>query len=306
VNRPPRAPRRRVDGILLLDKPAGITSNAALQRARRVLQAEKAGHTGTLDPLASGLLPLCFGDATKFAQQLLDARKEYLATVVLGRSTTTGDAEGETVAQAPVACGQDDVLGVLPRFLGRIQQTPPRYAALKRDGRAWYEYARAGIEIERAPRPVVIDALEVVGFAPPTVTLRVACGKGTYVRVLAEDIGAALGVPAHLGALRRTVAGPFGLAAAVGLDALEAGGDAEAQARLLPIDAALDALPRLELGPDDVEALRQGRRLPAGDIDPGSYRGYVVGAGFAGVVIAADGVLRPGRMARPLALPVGG
>ncbi len=304
MNRPARAPRRRVDGILLLDKPAGITSNAALQRARRVLQAEKAGHTGTLDPLASGLLPLCFGDATKFAQQLLDARKEYLATVLLGRSTTTGDAEGDTTAEAPVGCSRDDVLGVLPRFLGRILQTPPRYAALKRDGRAWYEYARAGIEIEREPRPVDVDALELVDYTAPVALLRVACGKGTYVRALAEDIGAALGVPAHLGALRRTVAGPFALAAAVGLDVLEAGGTATAAERLLPIDAALGVLPRLELGPDAVAALRQGRRLPAGGLAAGSYRGYAAGNGFAGVVVATDGELRPGRMARPPDAPI--
>ena len=217
----PAAPRRRVDGVLLLDKPSGISSNAALQRAKRLYRAEKAGHTGTLDPLASGLLPLCFGEATKFAQAMLDARKEYVATVRFGIATSTGDAEGETVAEQPADFTRDDLEAALPRFIGRIMQVPPRHAALKHEGRAYYAYARAGVEIPRAPREVDVGAIEIVGWAPPAATLRIECGKGTYVRTLAEDLGGALGTCAHLAALRRTAAGAFSLAEAVTLGFLE-------------------------------------------------------------------------------------
>ncbi len=231
--------RRRVDGVLLLDKPFGLSSNAALQRARRIFEAEKAGHTGTLDPLASGLLPVCFGDATKFAQALLDSRKAYIATVQLGIATTTGDAEGEIVARGPATFTRTDLENVLPRFLGTVNQVPPRYAALKYQGRTYYDYARAGEEIVRAPRNVEIDAIEILDFAPPTVILRVACGKGTYIRVLAEDLAVAMGTCAHLQSLRRTMAGPFALDSAVTLAAIETMSIAERDALLLPVEAPL-------------------------------------------------------------------
>src|SRR5208282_2117359 len=204
-------PRRRIDGVLLLDKPKGLSSNAALQRAKRLYQADKAGHTGTLDPLATGLLPICFGDATKFAHALLDADKTYVAVVRLGMTTTTGDAEGEVVATHPVTASAPDVERVLRRFIGRIAQVPPRHAALKRDGRPYYEYARQGVEIERHPRAVEIHALELLAWRGNEFELRVRCGKGTYIRALAEDIGAALGCGAHLSALSRTTSGNFTL-----------------------------------------------------------------------------------------------
>src|SRR5262245_62141409 len=201
--------RRRVDGVLLLDKPSGLSSNAALQRAKRPYRAEKAGHTGTLDPLASGLLPVCFGEATKFAQALLVADKRYRATVRFGASTSTGDADGEVLATCPVALSRGDVEAVLPRFIGRVSQVPPRHAALKHQGRKYYEYARKGIEIPRAAREIEIRELELRSWRAPDAELDIGCSKGTYVRALAEDIGAALGCGAHLAALRRTAAGGF-------------------------------------------------------------------------------------------------
>jgi tRNA pseudouridine55 synthase len=298
VNRPPRPPRRRVDGILLLDKPPGVTSNAALQRARRVFRAEKAGHTGTLDPLASGLLPLCFGEATKFAQSLLDSRKEYLATLAFGASTTTGDAEGEVLETAAVAFTAADLAVALRRFEGTIAQLPPRYAALKFEGRAYYEYARAGQDMPRTPRPVTIHALEVVLCAPPQVVLRVACSKGTYVRVLAEDIALALGSRAHLAALRRTASGPFRIEAAVPLAALEAADPAGVDALLLPVDAPLGELPMLVLDGPAAAALRHGQAVAQAAAIDGAHRCYGPDGGFLGVATAAAGILRAARMLR--------
>ncbi len=182
-------PRRRVDGVLLLDKDVGLSSNAALQQVKRLFRAEKAGHTGTLDPLASGLLPICFGEATKFAHMLLEADKTYVATVRLGVTTTTGDAEGEVLKRQDVSVTRDEVEAVLPRFVGRIAQIPPRHAALKYQGRNYYEYAREGVEIPRAAREVTIESLTLQAWTHPDFDLMIRCGKGTYVRVLAEDIG---------------------------------------------------------------------------------------------------------------------
>ena len=295
---PPRPPRRRVDGILLLDKPRGVTSNAALQRARRALGAEKAGHTGTLDPLATGLLPLCFGEATKFAQSLLDSRKEYLATLAFGASTTTGDAEGEVVETAPVAFGADELAAVLRRFEGGIMQLPPRHAALKFEGRPYYEYARAGQDVPRTPRAVTIHALEIVRCVLPQVELRIACSKGTYVRVLAEDIAQALGSRAHLDALHRTASGPFRVDDAVPLATLEAVGPAAVAARVLPVDAALHDLPRLDLDAGAASALCRGQAVAPVAFGDGRYRCYAPGGAFVGVAAAAGGVLRALRMLR--------
>jgi tRNA pseudouridine55 synthase len=284
--------------VLLLDKPPGLTSNAALQRAKRLYRAEKAGHTGTLDPLASGLLPLCFGDATKFAQSLLDARKEYVATVRFGIATSTGDAEGETIALHDADFSRAELEAVLPRFLGRIRQVPPRHSALKHEGRAYYEYARAGVEIPRPARDVDIGAIEIVTVAPPSVILRVECGKGTYIRVLAEELGAALGTCAHLSALRRMGSGAFRVDDAVTLDALEALDPGARDALFLPVDALLAALPAVVVDAPTAVALTQGRTAAAADGPGGRFRCYGPGRRFLGLVDVTDGVLRPQRLAR--------
>jgi tRNA pseudouridine55 synthase len=196
-----KKPRDLVDGVLLLDKPVGLSSNDALLKAKRVFNAKKAGHTGTLDPFATGLLPLCFGEATKFSQDLLEADKTYEATVHLGIMTTTGDTEGETVEQRDVDVTREQIEAVLARFRGPIFQVPPMYSALKRDGKALYEYAREGITLEREARPVTIHGLSLIDYSAPFLKILVTCSKGTYVRVLGEDIGAALGCGAHLSAL---------------------------------------------------------------------------------------------------------
>jgi tRNA pseudouridine55 synthase len=263
----PRAPRRAVHGVLLLDKPAGLSSNAALQVAKRLYRAEKAGHTGTLDPLASGLLPLCFGAATKFAQVSLDADKRYLATLHLGVTTTTGDAEGEVVAARPVTATPELVRAACARFTGAIDQVPPMHSALKRDGRPLYAYARAGIEIERAARAVTVHSIDIVDGRDAVWTLDVRCSKGTYIRTLAVDVGEALGCGAHLGALRRTGCGALDVAAAVSLERLEALSESDRDAALLPTDALLADWPKVELGTEDAGRFLSGlrRRLPLAD-----------------------------------------
>jgi tRNA pseudouridine55 synthase len=293
-----RRVRRRVDGVLLLDKPAGLTSNAALQAAKRLFDAEKAGHTGTLDPFATGLLPICFGEATKFAQALLDAHKAYVATVHFGVRTSTGDIDGDIVDEAPAGFTRDALDAVLPRFRGRIAQLPPMHSALKRDGRPYYEYARKGIELERTPRDVDIDELVLTDWTAPRATLRIACSKGTYVRVLAEDLGAAMGCGAHLAALRRTATGGFALADAVTLDQLA---DMAPQARdawLRPVDSLLDGLPTLGVDAPDAAALRHGREVAAPGQAPGRYRCRDPQQALVGVVEVADGVLRAKRLCR--------
>lgn len=243
-----------VDGVLLLDKPSGITSNHALQKARRLLGAAKAGHTGTLDPLASGLLPLTFGEATKYSADLLDADKAYEARLQLGVRTTTADTEGEVLERRPVAVTREQFDKLLKHFTGSIAQVPPMHSALKRDGRALYEYAREGVEVERAPRQVRIERLDVVQWDDDQPEVAVDCSKGTYVRVLAEDIGAALGCGAHLAALRRVRVGTLTLDAAVTLEQLEQMPVEQRRACLLPVDALISALPRVDLG--DLQARR--------------------------------------------------
>lgn len=267
----------RVNGVLLLDKPLGVTSNRALQTARRLVSAQKAGHTGTLDPMASGLLPVMFGEATKFSADLLDADKSYRATVRLGVTTTTGDAEGEIIERRAVDIAPGAVELALERFTGAIEQVPPMHSALKRDGRPLYELARAGVEVERAARTVRIHRLELIEQAAGTLVLDVDCSKGTYVRVLAEDIGRALGCGAHLAALRRTRVGPLTLAGAVELQALE-GMDLEARrACLRPVDELLGTLPSVALDAELTQRFRQGQRL-AIDAQPKGGRVRVYGA----------------------------
>ncbi|MBW7900019.1 MAG: tRNA pseudouridine(55) synthase TruB [Rhodocyclaceae bacterium] len=275
MNPPARRRWRRVDGVLLLDKPSGISSNDALQKARRLFSAEKAGHTGTLDPLASGLLPLCFGEATKFSADLLDADKTYEATLRLGATTTTADAEGEVLEWRPVNVGEAEVAAALPRFTGAIEQVPPMYSALKRDGRPLYELARQGVEVERAARAVFIHELTLLGVSGEDVSIRVTCSKGTYVRTLAEDIGAALGCGAHLVALRRTRVGPLDLAGARTLADIEACAEEAQDGLLLPVDTLLAGLPPVVL--DAAAALRFGNGNPVAADLAGPCRVYADG-----------------------------
>jgi len=243
--------RRQVHGVLVLDKPRGFSSNAALQKVRWLLNAEKAGHTGSLDPLATGVLPLCFGEATKFSQYLLDADKGYRTVAQLGVTTTTGDAEGEVLERRAVSVDEAAIQTALPAFRGEIEQIPPMYSALKRDGQPLYKLARAGEVVEREARSVTIARLELMALQEDRATLEVACSKGTYVRTLVEDLGARLGCGAHVAELRRTQAGPFGLTQAISLDELEAAhaeGGAEALDRfLLPVDSGLEHWPLVQL-----------------------------------------------------------
>jgi tRNA pseudouridine55 synthase len=291
-------PRNRpITGVLLLDKPAGISSNAALQRAKHIFRAAKAGHTGTLDPLATGLLPICFGEATKFSSFLLDASKVYEATLQLGVRTTTGDSEGEIVERREANIERDAFVQALREFTGIIRQTPPLYSALKRDGRPLYEYARAGIDVPREAREVIVTSIELIAFAAPQAAIRVACGKGTYIRTLAEDIGSGLGCGAHLTALRRTRCADLTIERALGFDSIEAMSEAEREAALLPDDALLLALPRAELGEGDVRFLRQGRALAWPHAAPSeSVRLYARSGTFVGVGTILDGTLRARRL----------
>jgi len=273
-----------IDGALLLDKPLGLSSNAALQQAKRLYGAAKAGHAGTLDPLASGLLLVLFGEATKFAGPLLDADKEYLATLKLGQRTSTGDAEGAVLQSREVSFSQETLAAVLERYRGEVEQVPPMHSALKHKGTPLYRLARRGEEVERAPRRVLIRELEAVRLEAAVLELRVVCSKGTYIRVLAEDIGEALGCGAHLGGLRRTASGRFRIEQAATLEALA---DAEERRRrLLPLPALLGDLPRAELGAAEEARLRQGQTLKISGLHPGLCAvvrpdGAVIGLGSA-------------------------
>lgn len=268
---------KQVDGVLLLDKASGMTSNDALQKARRLFSAAKGGHTGTLDPMATGLLPLCFGEATKFSADLLDADKTYEADVKLGITTDTGDAEGQVLTNAAVTTSIADVVRLLPRFTGPIKQIPPMHSALKRDGRPLYELARQGIEVEREARDVTIHALDMLGLEGDVLRLRVSCSKGTYIRVLAADIGQALGCGAHLTALRRTRVGDLVLERSVTLSQLELQDEVQRGAHLLPVDALLQSLPAVHLAADEANRFSHGNpvTLPTGLL--GKIRVYAEG-----------------------------
>lgn len=262
-----RRPKGRpVNGILLLDKPIGLTSNAALQQVKRLFRAAKAGHTGNLDPLASGLLPLCFGEATKFSGFLLDSDKRYRATCQLGVTTTSADAEGEVLERKPVGdYSRAEVEAILARFIGEIEQIPPMHSAIKVNGQPLYKLAHQGKEIAREPRRITIHSLELVSLEGDQMVLEVHCSKGTYVRTLAEDIGHQLGCGAHLSALRRTAAGPFSVADAVTLAELEQRAESEDLAALdralLPVEAALDDWPELVLTDNTAYYLCQGQAV---------------------------------------------
>lgn len=276
----------------------GISSNGALQHAKRLYRAAKAGHTGNLDPIATGLLPICFGEATKFSQFLTDSDKRYQAVIKLGETTDTGDAEGRILESRPVSVSLAQVEAALKRFKGEIEQTPPMYSALKHQGRPLYDYARKGVEIERAPRRVIIHDLILLGFAGDTLELDVACSKGTYIRVLAEDIGKVLGCGAHMTGLRRTRVGGFSLEQAVTLDTLESLDELERDALLLPADVLAADFPRMDLDADSAFYMRRGQAvwMPRLELNQ-LYRIYDEKQVFIGMgEVAEDGKLAPRRL----------
>ncbi len=292
--------RRAVHGVLLLDKPVGMSSNHALQRAKRLLRAEKAGHTGTLDPLASGLLPLCFGAATKFAQACLDADKRYRATLALGERTASGDRETPVIERRDVVVDRAAIDRALQTFIGTIDQVPPMHSALKKDGKALYDYARAGVEVERTPRRVTIHRIDVVAWQGAELTLDVSCSKGTYIRTLADDIGQALGCGAHLAALRRTGAGRLEVRGAVTLDALEPMSEAERDALLEPADCLLADWPAVRLPADEAGRFLTGLRRRIDGADAAAVRVYgsephafLGSAHITGGELIADRLLSP-------------
>lgn len=287
-----------VHGIVLLDKPAGISSNQALQRVRRLLSARKAGHSGSLDPFATGMLPVCLGEATKTAAFMLDSSKTYRAVIKLGFATTTGDPEGEVNLEKPVPeLSRPDIERVLAGFLGSVQQVPPMYSALKHQGQPLYKLARQGLSIDRQPRRITVYRIELTTWEPPLLGFEVHCSKGTYVRTLAEDIAAALGSCGHLVSLRRVNVEPFDASDMITLDELEAAVAADrGQEYLLPVDAGLSAWPRIELGPEDA-----GRFVHGGPVAVTAARGMVRVAGPDGLLLGLaeageDGIARPKRV----------
>ena len=284
-----------LSGVLLLDKPAGPSSNAVLQRAKRLLGAARAGHTGTLDPLASGLLVIALGEATKYSGGLLEADKVYRARLKLGVRTSTGDAEGSVLSRSRVEVSRGELESVLGRFRGEITQLPPMHAAIKHQGRPLYVYARRGEQVTRAPRRVAIRRLELEGFAGDEATVFVECSKGTYVRALAEDIGAELGCGAHLAALERLAVGPFALEQSIKLDAFEAIPAARRRERLLPPHSLLESWPRLRLAVDLAVKFRQGRAVPT-DLAEKSVAVFREDGSFLGTGEVRDGTLWPKRL----------
>lgn len=294
--------KRDINGILLLDKPAGYTSNQALQAVKRLLQARKAGHTGSLDPLATGLLPLCFGEATKVSQFLLDADKRYWVAIRLGQTTSTYDAEGELVMTRPVDhLTRPAIAAALRRFQGEIQQVPPMYSAIKQAGQPLYKLARAGIEVERTPRRVIIHALSLVRWEDDRLELEVTCSKGTYIRSLAHDLGEILGSGGHVTALRRLATGGFSVEQAITLEALQNLPEDGRLARLLPLDQALTHLPAVDLSLNAAFYLCQGQVVTAPHgVPAGVVRLYEAGGRFLGLgEVQSDGRVAPKRLLRP-------
>jgi len=290
------APRETVSGVLLIDKPAGPSSNAVLQRTKRLLGATRAGHTGTLDPLASGLLVIGLGEATKFSGAMLDADKTYRARLKLGERTATGDAEGPVLARSEARVSRDELLAVLEPFRGEIEQLPPMHSAIKHLGRPLYAYARNGESVPRSPRRITIRRLELERMEGNTAVLFVECSKGTYIRTLAEDIGEALGCGAHLASLERTVVGPFRLDQSIALDGLEALSPAERRGRLLPPEALVGSRPRLIIEAQLAAKFRQGQAVsadsPSGNVAVFDHAGVFLGTGE----VDASGALRPKRL----------
>lgn len=296
--------RRSVSGIIIFDKPYGFSSNGALQKVRWLLNSDKGGHTGSLDPLATGVLPLCFGEATKFSRYLLDADKVYEAVMQLGVTTNTGDAEGEVLETKEVNVTASDIEAVLPQFRGEIQQVPPMYSALKKDGQPLYKLARAGITVDRPARTVTITKLELLSHDGDQARILVACTKGTYIRTLVEDIGAVLGCGAHVAQLRRTEAGPFDLTHAVTLEELEQAheeGGAEAlDAFMIPMDSGLLHWPSVEMTENGSFFWLNGQPVRAQNSPlEGMVRVYNHNDEFIGVgEMDDDGMVAPKRLIR--------
>jgi len=290
--------KKNINGILLLDKPLGFSSNQALQKIKWLLKAAKAGHTGTLDPLATGLLPLCFGEATKFAHYLTDADKTYVATIKLGITTSTGDAEGAVLSTQPVNVNQADFVKASQQFIGEISQVPPMYSALKFEGKALYEYARAGVEIERQSRLVTIHSIKIHSFSGDVAVITVTCSKGTYIRTLAEDIGKQLGCGAHLIGLRRIATANYDISQAITIEQFEAMSDEQRLAVLAPADSAVLHLPAITLDDDSVFYLLQGQAVwRSGAIPAGLLRLYSEQQVFLGLgELQSDGKIAPKRL----------
>ena len=299
--RGPRQVRRVLHGVLLLDKPLGWTSNDALQKVKGMLRAEKAGHTGTLDPLATGLLPLCLGAATKFSQASLDADKRYTATLKLGQRTSTGDREGEVIDTRPVAVDEAAIRAACARFTGTIDQLPPMHSALKHEGRKLYDLARAGVEVERTPRRVTIHAIDMLSWQADELVIDVRCSKGTYIRTLGEDIAEALGCGGHLIALRRVVTGPFVASQCVTLQDLEAMDEAKRLGALLPVAVLLPGYTEVILDSDSTGRFLNGvrRHGPWVDCDQVAVYGEHPRA-LLGTAMVHGGELVPGRLLSPI------
>ncbi|HAT39230.1 tRNA pseudouridine(55) synthase TruB [Polynucleobacter necessarius] len=295
----------RIDGVVLLDKPAGMSSQGAVTAVKRAFNAEKAGHTGTLDPMATGLLPICLGEATKYSQGLLEVDKTYIARVRFGSRTDTGDAEGQIIEELPLPVFTSDseikvaLDALLPKFTGAISQVPPMYSALKRDGKPLYEYARAGVELERTPRDIAIHAIRWTEMQWPEATLEVSCSKGTYIRVLAEDIGNALGCGAHSVGLRRTEVGHLNLEQSFTIESIQNGLQNTVD-YLLPVDALLQTLPHLTVDEQQAKRLEMGQRvplsLPSIEALVRIYRATAAPHNFIGIADWHSGVLHPKRL----------
>jgi len=295
----------RIDGVILLDKPAGMSSQGAVTAVKRAFNADKAGHTGTLDPMATGLLPICLGEATKYSQDLLDADKTYIAQVRFGSRTDTGDAEGLVIEELPLPAFADEASlmaalnSLLPQFTGAISQIPPMYSALKRDGKPLYEYARAGVELERTPRNITIHSIRWTAINWPEATLEVSCSKGTYIRVLAEDIGHALACGAHLVGLRRTEVGHLTLEQSFDLESIRSGLQNHSS-YILPVDALLQTLPHLTVDEQQAKRLEMGQRVPLNipsiEALVRIYRATAASHNFIGTADWRSGVLHPKRL----------
>lgn len=290
--------KRNISGIILLDKPLGYSSNQALQKVKWLFQAAKAGHTGTLDPLATGLLPICLGEATKFAQHITDADKTYIANVRLGIKTATGDAEGEVLSTREVDVTQEQFTNTCQQFIGSIYQTPPMYSALKHEGKALYEYARAGVEIERKSRQINILSIDVTSFSLTEATIKVTCSKGTYIRTLAEDIGESLGCLAHLSGLRRTETAGFDIKQAINIETLESLSKEMRDAQLLAVDSGISSIPKVMINSEAAFYFKQGQAVwQSGLIPNGELRVYVDSGVFLGLGKRLDdGKIAPKRL----------